>query len=522
MLCAHRVVTQAQLGRLFPGVPDRTLRYRTRRLHGLGLAGRSRPYRERGSAPNHHWPTRRADCLMRGDPVPRGGERRAPNPLFLAHAAALTELYVTLATGGDRAGLSLRGYLREGEAREPFEHVGKKRALAPDALLAFVDGEGRELLAFVELDLGTMSHARLRQKAELYGAYAAAQAWRGPHAFQPVLLFCTTTDVRAARFLRALAGALSYGPKRTGRRALVAGAGGVAWRPGRLLAERCLADLDGRDGLTLLDVLYAGRAPYERQLTAAREHREAEAEKRRRLLEDPVALREHLRRDRAQLESYARALGQPGETAFALLLDSTGRLTPDELGVLRAVARDLGEALGEPGMHRLQPPGEPVRGETALLIETYKAAQHERLRALAARHGEGPRLRRAIACLRSGGLLDRQTLEGLPRDAERDEQGRREQTECRVAYEAAREAAARSLARKAGPLGRFTHRPEDFYAQLDEQRLRVCGACHETVFPTAGSARDGRRRPACHYCAGSERIVAYHDGGSRARGALGR
>lgn len=96
VLCAHRVVRQDQLERLFPDVPERTLRYRTRRLHDLGLAGRSRPYRERGSAPNHHWPTRRADCLMRGDSVPRGGERKQPNPVFLAHATALTELYVTL------------------------------------------------------------------------------------------------------------------------------------------------------------------------------------------------------------------------------------------------------------------------------------------------------------------------------------------------------------------------------------------------------------------------------------------
>ncbi len=39
VLCAHRVETQAQLGRLFPGVPERTLRYRTRRLHELWLVG---------------------------------------------------------------------------------------------------------------------------------------------------------------------------------------------------------------------------------------------------------------------------------------------------------------------------------------------------------------------------------------------------------------------------------------------------------------------------------------------------
>lgn len=206
MLCKHRVVTQEQLGRLFPDVPERTLRYRTRRLHEVGLAGRSRPYRERGSAPNHHWLTRRADCVMRGDPAPRGGERRAPNPVFLAHAVALTELYVTLATGADAVGLALEYYGREGEARESFTHMGKERALAPDAMVVLADAEGRKLGAFVEVDLGTMSHARLRQKAELYAAYIASDAWQGRHLFLPALLFLTTTDVRAARFLKALAG----------------------------------------------------------------------------------------------------------------------------------------------------------------------------------------------------------------------------------------------------------------------------------------------------------------------------
>jgi Replication-relaxation len=224
VLCAHRVVTQEQLGRLFPAVPERTLRYRTRRLHDLGLAGRSRPYRERGSAPNHHWPTRHADCLMRGDPTPRGGERRQPNPVFLAHAAALTDLYVTLSTGVGTLGLTLEGYGREGAAREAFEFEGRDRAIAPDAGVHLRDGEGRDLLAFVEVDLGTMSHARLRQKAELYAAYADARAWEGRFRFLPALLFLTTSDVRAGRFLKSLGAALAYGRKRRGRREFAAAA----------------------------------------------------------------------------------------------------------------------------------------------------------------------------------------------------------------------------------------------------------------------------------------------------------
>ncbi len=259
VLCAHRVVTQAQLGRLFPGVPERTLRYRTRRLHALGLAGRSRPYREQGSAPNHHWPTRRADCLMRGEPAQRGGERSQPNPLFLAHAAALTDLYVALQTEASQAGLSVLEYRREGNAREVFDSDGEGRALAPDAMLILADGQGRKFGAFVEIDLGTMSHTRLRQKAELYAAYAASDAWHERHLFLPALLFLTTTDARAAKFVGTLTRALSYGPREHRRRALVAGAAGIAWAPRRLLDAACLADLDGNVGLALVDIL-PGRA----------------------------------------------------------------------------------------------------------------------------------------------------------------------------------------------------------------------------------------------------------------------
>src|SRR6266545_650761 len=94
LLAEQRVLKQTQLERLLADTPARTLRYRTERLTRLGLLGRSRAYRERGSAPFHYWPTRVADAFARGEPVPRGGERPEPNPAFLAHAAGLSELYV--------------------------------------------------------------------------------------------------------------------------------------------------------------------------------------------------------------------------------------------------------------------------------------------------------------------------------------------------------------------------------------------------------------------------------------------
>ena len=511
VLCAHRVVTQAQLGRLFPAIPERTLRYRTRRLHELGLAGRSRPYREQGSAPNHHWPTRRADCLMRGEPTPRGGERSRPNPMFLAHAAALTELYVTLETEADQAGLTVQEYRREGEARELFDSAGKERALAPDAMVIVVDAHGRKFGAFVEIDLGTMSHTRLRAKAELYAAYAASDAWRGPHLFLPALLFLTTTDIRAAKFLSALARALSHGLRRSSRRAFVAAAAGIAWAPGRLLADACLADLDGNAGLALTDVLDAARAPHERALARDREREEDEDARRRVLRDDPKAMRKLLTDHAYPLASYVQALGATGEQAVELLRASTGKLSPDERGVLRAIARDIDQALPEPQAHDLPSPSDGVRGEITLLTQDYRATQSRQIKALADRHGTGPSLRRASDLLSNDGLLDHVTLTQLPNDAARDATGRHEQHKRQLAYLEWRDHAARQLARGGGPLGRLTHRPEDFYTQLNQKQLRICGSCSETIYPPIRDSDSigATEPPSCHYCRGPHSTKPY-------------
>jgi len=69
---------------------ERTVRYRLERLNKLGIAGRSQPYADKGTSPFHWWPTRLADSYSRGQRLPRGGERSAPNESFLRHAAGLT------------------------------------------------------------------------------------------------------------------------------------------------------------------------------------------------------------------------------------------------------------------------------------------------------------------------------------------------------------------------------------------------------------------------------------------------
>ena len=179
LLSFLRVLTQTQLARLMsPETPPRTVRYRTARLARLGLLGRTRPYRERGSAPHHLWPTRKGEAVAEGGPPPGGGERREPNPLFLAHAAAISELYVALSAEPPE-GVQLAGFEREAEAREPFRgYDGKEHSVAPDATIQLAEADGRRLIGLVELDLGTMSNRQLKAKAKGYGDYVSLGGWR--------------------------------------------------------------------------------------------------------------------------------------------------------------------------------------------------------------------------------------------------------------------------------------------------------------------------------------------------------
>ncbi len=434
--------------------------------------------------------------------MPRGGERREPNPVFLAHATALTELYVAVVTNARKTGFKGLRYDRESEAREPFKDGMRERALAPDATLGLLDEQDRELWAFVEIDLGTMSHTRLRTKAALYATYIESEAWRKRHAYPPALLFLTTTDIRARRFLNTLARALSYGPPLHKRRAFIAGGAGIAWTPHQLMTDPCLRDLDANTGLTLLDILHAAHAPHERVLTHERKEREAEETKRQTLLDDPEKMRDWLRNHERSLASYFDALEDPGAQAIELLLASTTTPLPQESEVLRAIARDLADALPELRPPPDSSPGTVVAEGVALLARDYTDIQARHVTALAADHGEGPSLQRAWNQLRRGELLSPRDHDQPPQDAERDADGRRDQYERHAVYLEWREQTARALARKAGPLGRLTHHSEDYYPQLDRKHLKVCGACGETIYPSS-------RKPStylyhapitCHYC----------------------
>jgi hypothetical protein len=506
LVSSQRVLSQTQLRRLLPEVPLRTLRYRTRRLCELGLLGRSRPYRERGSAPLHFWPTRRGDALVRGEPPPRGGERLEPNLLFLAHTAALSELYVALITGAGEAGMELRGFWREGQAREAFPaRDGKRRALAPDALLVVVDERGRELRGFVELDMGSMSHRRLRAKAALYASYARVDAWQRRHPFCPALLSLTTGDQRSARFLRALAAALKQHRGLYGE--LAAGACGAAHDPATALTDDCWLDLTVARWLTLRDVLEQARAPFEREQAERAARERTEAERRRRLLGDMDALRGHLREHRFTVERVLRPLGQTAQHALLRMIDSTAPMSVAERAALAALAGLLGDDVLDLAPVAELEPREEDRLALAALIDHYRTGQRDHVQTLVRRYCELPVLRRAGERIDHGELLDDYIADTLASDAQSQAEAREKQHQRRRAYLEFREREARRLAREQGLLRRFTAPTEELMAEVDRRWLKVCPRCRELAYPTTQvmanpAALSDRGTLRCHYCHG--------------------
>jgi hypothetical protein len=524
LLAEQRVLTQTQLERLLADTPARTLRYRTERLTKLGLAGRSRPYRDKGSAPFHYWPTRASDAFVRGEPVPRGGERSEPNPQFLHHAERLSELYVLLAVQAPTVGLHLHEFRREGEARELCRAAGRERALAPDALVHLLDDNGRGLLAFVELDMGTMSHARLKTKAAGYAAYAAQAAWTERHPFCPCLLFLTTTETRAVAFLKLLNGLLDKHRRYSSSFYGDWGRGGtLSWFAAaacahahdleRALGEACWDDLRlAGGGLTLGDCLNKARAAYDATRAKETAERRARDEKRERLRAKPEALRAYLQEKHLYFRGrHLAPFGGAGETALHLLLSSTEPMSEIERDAFATIVRQLDDdpLEAEPAPDPVQPTwsdGEAV----ASLVEVYRRRQRARVDELARRYGEGPVLRRDREHLADGGLLSTYSCDSLEERARRDHEARGEQERLRLAYLDRREREARRRKHEAGLAARLAHGRSAVYAIVDRDLLRICRHCDEVVYPPQPERRGTMiyQQPSqpsrCPFCGGSE------------------
>jgi hypothetical protein len=496
LLSSLRVLTQTQLASLLsPEIPPRTLRYRTARLAKLGLIGRTRPYRERGSAPHHLWPTRKGEAIAEGGPPPRGGERREPNPLFLAHAAAISELYVALKSRLPE-GLKLTSFEREAEAREAFRgYDGKEQAVAPDACVQIEEADGRVLLGLVELDLGTMSVRQLKAKAEGYGEYAKLEGWRKRNAYCPPLLFITTSEKRARSFLATCRRAVDRD------RMLVAATGSARDIGRALTAPKWLAG--EREGVDLLAVLRRARRPYDEECEQREaERREKDAE-RERLCSDAAALCEHLRRWRHRDWGIGR-LGPLAATALEVTLERDEELSEAE----RQALLTLGAMFADPLRLQLAE-GEPSSERQAVfreLVDYQRTRQLQEIGELAERFGEGPVLWKARGRLRAGELLAVADLSSLRLGAEDDGRSRAEQERLRSDYLSSREQRALYRWKSQRLVTRLRSGPEDFLVGIDRKALRLCRTCEEVAYPDPERARYERERGdvafRCHFCDG--------------------
>jgi DNA-binding Lrp family transcriptional regulator len=504
LLSFLRVLTQTQLASLLsPEIPPRTLRYRTARLAKLGLIGRTRPYRERGSAPHHLWPTRKGEAIAEGGPPPRGGERREPNPLFLAHAAAISELYVKLKTSLPE-GLKLTGFEREAEARDAFRgYDGKEHAVAPDACIQIEQADGRVLFALVELDLGTMSARQLKAKAEGYGEYVEREGWRQRNPYCPPLLFITTSEKRARSFLATCRRTID-------RSRMLVAATPLVRDIGRSLAAREWLAGD-REGVDLLAVLRGARRPYDEDLRQEEEERRERDTERERLRSDPAALREHLRK-RSHRDWGIQRLGADAAKALEITVERDEELTEAEGRALLALGGMFSDPLrlqlaeDEPSAER-----QPVLAE---LVEHQRARQLAEIRELAERFGEGPALRKARGRIESGELLAVADLSQLRLAAADDGRSIAEQERLRSVYLSSREERALYRWKSQRLFTRLARSgPEDFLEEIDRKSLRLCRSCEEVAYPDpdrAGYERGRRRDVAfrCHFC-GSTKLAEW-------------
>jgi DNA-binding Lrp family transcriptional regulator len=508
LLSFLRVLTQTQLASLLsPEIPPRTLRYRTARLARLGLIGRTRPYRERGSAPHHLWPTRKGEAIAEGGPPPRGGERREPNPLFLAHAAAISELYVALKTGLPE-GMKLTGFEREAEAREAFRgYDGKEHAVAPDACVQIEQADGRVLFALVELDLGTMSARQLKAKAEGYGEYVEREGWVQRNPYCPPLLFLTTSEKRARSFLATC--------RRVAQSRMLVATTSSARDIGRSLAAR--EWLAGeKEGVDLLGILRGARRPYDEVLKQEEEKRREEDGEREQLRSDPAALREHLRKWRHRDWGVGR-LGSDAANALEITVERDGEPTEAERRALLA----LGEMFSDPLHLQLADSVPSPQGQAVLdeLVEHQRARQLAEVEEVAQRVGEGPALRKARGRIEGGELLAMADLSRLRLAAEDDGRSLKEQERLRSAYLSSREERALYRWKSQRLFTRLQSGPEDFLEEIDRRALRFCRSCEEVAYPDPERASYKRERRdvaiRCHFCDGRNLAAWEPSGGGR-------
>jgi len=120
-----------------------------------------------------------------------------PGAAFVAHALAVSELYVVLVEAHRAGTIVLLAF--EGEPRcwrTLTGPLGGPRIVKPDARVRLAIGE-YEHVSFVEVDLGTEGRGALTRKCAAYLAYYRAGREQVEHGLFPRVVWITTNPARA-------------------------------------------------------------------------------------------------------------------------------------------------------------------------------------------------------------------------------------------------------------------------------------------------------------------------------------
>lgn len=535
VLVEHRVVTTQQMHTL-TGIPERTVRYRLNRLWLNGLAGGVQPYRAKGSAPYHWYPSRAADAFVRGKPLPRGGEREDPSEQFMEHAGAITGLYVALWRLAPTLGWEIVRFDREAEGREEFCTGDRPSAVVPDVALVIRAGEA-EYHAMVEVDLGTMSMPRVAKKLGLYCSWARSEVWREIHPYLPVVLFLTTTPKRVERILTKFEDKCRWEARRAERfedgdrlQGFAFGVCELARRPEAALTEARWSGRGSACGLQMVDLLDRPWRTWRDAEAAARERAETEAADREELARDDQRQRAILQRRYEGSRTWGASheylhhlspdrLSEHQREALRSLIESTEPLSGLEREAYGFFLRRTRiDERGEPrALHESERATLSDSEADAIrrLVALYLRRQEAEIASLWARYPRLPVLVRAMRALEGGQLVPRLREE---RDRWlREDLATLRRTEGRLRdYLVWRDTEARRRREQLGTAQKLAQNFDRVRRQVDEELLRWCTACEVLAIPPPDDrgahswepqAAWLPKGPACAHCGSPEALV---------------
>jgi hypothetical protein len=507
-LVEHRVATASHLNSLLE-VPERTIRYRLTQLRARGFARAVRPPAEKGSAPDHWCPTRKADSWAKGNRSAQGGDRHAPSTTFVEHSAAITSFYVAL-TAAVGLGLQLIEWVREATATEEFEWRGRARKIVPDAFAVVADKDC-ECRAFIEIDLGSMSMTRLSQKLSGYAAYYAAQAWSHAHPFAPVLLLLTTSERRAEAAIRRFEQRWAQAQRHlhSSYLALEVPAPEIAACAAARNADEAVSEpvwlaSGGGDGLHFTDLI---RPVWEKWVEQERARRELERRRQQwqqGLAADPEACREEIQRSGSSrdFEVLTDVFDDDNvRLALKLLLHREGPMNATERAAFAFFPRRLGFTRrgGITATREPQPVSTDELRRAQRLAAEYLDRQKRHVARLWARCPESLVFREAIDHLDRGALLRGDEIARLPaliathRSAASDLKARL------GAYLSWRQRTVEMQRRNKSALSRLVFDRERAAYELDVERLCFCARCRQIAIPKDRDLAD-RIPPECCFC----------------------